>query len=368
MSEANALERVPKMIYTASIIYKMIFHLRYSKIGNMSQSTVRRFVFDLDKHPSERWIHIINEYKDKLPRMKEEINKLFQEFGVTGLVRKALNWLIYFYSNSIVHREEIASIAKLTNLDFEQVLLMQLMYEINSACSTLITHVDHKPVMFRTMDWDLDFLRELTVELSVVKNGQEICVAPTWVGCVGFFTAYMKHEEGNYAIALNYRRTFQSQEGGVWTVANNLIRTLRLIWPCSYLIRDVCENQYSFARAKNALTNTPIISPCYLTLFHPTQSCIITRDANTTVNVRENSLYQTNKDFGCYGNKNKDNIIWSSQREQFLTNLVTLNEDNFKSKEYLLERLFQWPIINVETIYQCLADETDITTRTVPHL
>jgi beta subunit of N-acylethanolamine-hydrolyzing acid amidase len=323
---------------------------------------VKRLPFDLDKNPADRWTDIIEIYKDKIPRMKEEVNKIFKELGLTGLIRKALDWFIYFYSNNIMHQEEISSIAKATGLDFEQVLLMQLMYEMNAACTTLITNVNDKPVMFRTMDWDLSFLKELTVELSVLRNGQEIAVVPTWVGCVGFFTAYIKGKDENYAIALNYRRTFQSSEGGLLAILKNAVRILRLIWPCSYLIRYICESHASFDNAKWILSSFRLISPCYLTLFHPTKSCIITRDADEAVNIRQEPLYQTNIDAENYGNPNTDNIIWSRQRETILRNLIKDKGNKFNSVKELLDALNQRPIYNIETIYRCVIDETEIVT------
>jgi hypothetical protein len=331
----------------------------------MTATPAKRLPFDLDKNPADRWTNIIEIYKDKIPRMKEEINKIFKDFGLTGIVRKALDWFIYFYSNSILHREELLSIAKATGLDFEQVLLMQLMYEMNAACTTLITNADGKPVMFRTMDWDLSFLRELTVELSVLRNGQEIAVIPTWVGCVGFFTAFIRGKDENYAIALNYRRTFQSSEGGLLTILKNTVRTLRLIWPCSYLIRYICESHASFDNAKWILSSFRLISPCYLTLFHPTKSCIITRDADEAVDIRHELLYQTNIDAEQYGNKNTDNIVWSRQRETILRDRIGNNGNKFVSVKELLENLNQWPIYNVETIYRCIVDETDIWTHII---
>jgi beta subunit of N-acylethanolamine-hydrolyzing acid amidase len=40
---------------------------------------VRRLPFDLDKSPADRWTDIIEIYKDKIPRMKEEVNKIFMQ-------------------------------------------------------------------------------------------------------------------------------------------------------------------------------------------------------------------------------------------------------------------------------------------------
>jgi len=39
------------------------------------------------------------------------------------------------------------------------------------------------------MDWSMDFLKDLTIELDICRGGKTICIAPTWIGCVGIFTA-----------------------------------------------------------------------------------------------------------------------------------------------------------------------------------
>jgi hypothetical protein len=99
-----------------------------------------------------------------------------------------------------------------------------------------------------------------------------------------------------------------------------------------------------------------------LTLFHPIKSCIITRDADEAVDVRQELLYQTNIDAENYGNPNTDNIIWSKQREEILRNLIKDKGNKFNSVKELLDALNQRPIYNIETIYRCIINETEIMT------
>lgn len=45
---------------------------------------------------------------------------------------------------------------------------MNLSYELFSACTSIILEdpTDKTPMHFRTMDWDLDLLRQLTIEVA----------------------------------------------------------------------------------------------------------------------------------------------------------------------------------------------------------
>jgi hypothetical protein len=105
-------------------------------------------------------------------------------------------------------------------LPLGQLVLLQLVYEASAACtsiivpqdpakvscpiaphprldSTLIVHVRvcvcsrgqaSAPQHIRTMDWGMEFLRPLTIEVDFVKGGRTQYLATTWVGYVGVLT------------------------------------------------------------------------------------------------------------------------------------------------------------------------------------
>jgi hypothetical protein len=100
-------------------------------------------------------------------------------------------------------------------------------------------------------------------------------------------------------------------------------------------------------------------------LFHPKDSCIITRDANKVANIRHSPLYQTNRDLEDYGNKNNDNIIWSKERESKLERILLSHGNDFYSANVLKGSLDVWPVINIETVYRCVASLSEIETEVV---
>lgn len=47
-------------------------------------SSIKRYIFDLDKLPKDRWEHILEDFKDELPKLKGFIDSIMDQLGVSG--------------------------------------------------------------------------------------------------------------------------------------------------------------------------------------------------------------------------------------------------------------------------------------------
>lgn len=303
---------------------------------------IEYYDFAIDKSIETRWDPIFMDFQTQIDTLKIKLESIISPYAsIIGYLDTAYQ---SYPKDKIMHHSEICYIAKKIGMTPFKILLLQLIYETSSACTSAILQTSDQDFFIRTMDWPMDFLKDITIGLNIIKNGVIIGKAVTWLGYLGYLTA--SNIIDNYTIAINYRRT---KMVNITSLMKNLFRTVKLKWPIGYLVRYIIESQYSSSDARDILIMTELISPCYITMYIPQiQSCIITRDCDKTVNVRTEKLIQTN----CDWNKTEPDILWSVERRNKVSQIqdLLLKEKNLTETQ-ILDYLMIYPIINDETIY-----------------
>lgn len=298
--------------------------------------------FDLDQSAETRWENIFVHYHSEIEALRSTLKSIISPYAT------AIKYFDSLYQSypkeKIMHHSEICFVADKIKMKPLEVLILQLVYETSSACTSAIIQTSNGEFFFRTMDWPMDFLKNITIGLNIIKNGVVIGKAITWLGYLGFLTADSVLDD--YIIAINYRRT---KTINFTTLMKNLFRTINLKWPIGYLVRFLIEFQYSSSEARDVLITSELISPCYITMYIPkVQSCIITRDCDKTINIRTDNLIQTN----CDWNKSEPNILWSVERREHMQKIQNLILKKYKPNDTeILDQIMVHPIINDETIY-----------------
>lgn len=282
---------------------------------------VKKYIFDLDLPEEKRWLPILNDFKDKFDDLNSKITALLNVFGYNSFFAFLIRSAIHRNASSIMYLGEMKCISEQTGMALEKIFIMQLCYEACASCTTLITRTyteeekkwEHA-FFFRSMDWDMIWLQEFTVQLVYIRRGKQIFEAPTWVGCVGLFTAW----NSNLALAINFR---QVQPPSVVTFLGTISRLYQMYWPASYLLRACFEKEWTQQTIKNTLCEAALVAPCYFTLFDPqhiSNSMIITRGIKDFhvqhFDEKQNFLVQTN----CDWDKETPNILWSVERRTLL--------------------------------------------------
>lgn len=304
-----------------------------------------KYIVDLDKKPSERWIHILNQNKEALLNVKTQLLKNIN----LGNLYCVLSFMIKIYKffGSIAFVEEIESIAKVMKTDFELVLILQLIYEASACCTSVITNVNNKQTFFRTMDWPMEFLKDVTIDVDFVKNDKVIYRATTWVGYVGILTATVPNK---YSLSINYRRTKNMSFTGIF---EKLYKLGTMNWPIGHLIRTICENDQNYDVALKNLCKADLISPCYITLCDASnimKPVVITRNPHLFKIYENTFVVQTN----CDQDKNEPDILFSLERRKKITKMIKQNNNKFKSNDELISKCYINPVINNETIYYAI--------------
>lgn len=291
----------------------------------------------------------IDEYSQVVPLF----GKLFIKF-IGQMVK------IKIKNKSILYLEELRSISEMIDEPLERVIMMQLMYEFTAMCTTIAMDMDGKPVHFRTMDWDLALMKQITIEVDFIKNDKTIFTAITYAGAVGVFTGLSKTNK--YSIALNFRRVG-------FNIIKNLYRLKNDYFPCGYLIRYVLENEFIFATTLHILRTFPLVSPCYISLLSDTGEAYVLIRNRDDVEIQKSKLIKSSDDYLIQTNIDPDekgaNILWSIERLRL--SKVVLEKQKYTTPQEILTNFLIFPILNHETIHGSIINPVDneITTKII---
>jgi len=298
---------------------------------------IKTFTINLDLEPKNRYSEIVSSFD--INKISYMLNQIYDQYTnsipfVESLVKLNINKAIY--------SDEIQFWADTFNLPFYKVLVMQLLYEINSGCTTFVIPGN---IMFRTMDWPLEFLKEITYQAVFIKNNVKIYEAVCWVGSIGIFTG--KSLTNNYAVAINYRRV---NDTNIKSIFNNYLRTINMCYPVSYLLRHVLETNTKYNTMIEILKNTKLISPVYYIVCKfnnqnktTKQPLIIQRDVESYEIISDLKIIQTNSD----KNNGISNIMYSKERAEIVRQAI----EKYESIDDILINIYKYPVISHETIY-----------------
>ena len=297
-------------------------------------------IVDLDKK-GDMWNEILNEYKEVYDKIKPQLKEIVD--SMVGKYYYLIYPLIktYYYTNNVSYKDEINNISKILDFDVYYVIILQLCYEMFSCCSCAITKINEIYTFFRTMDWDMTFLKEITIDIAFMRNKEVIYYATSFVGYVGILTATVPSK---YSLAINYRNTGITH----MKMLKKFLNIMNLTYPIGYLIRDVCDKSYDYEEMSNILKNTELISSCYITICSTNNNpVVITRDPNDYVAYSSKYMVQTNHD----QNKKEPNILYSIERSNKIRKIIENGNNNFNDSREFLTKIFIHPIINEKTIY-----------------
>lgn len=324
---------------------------------------VETFNINLDEPVETRYLKLcvffnLNQSNNNL---REKYSQMYKSFvGIIPLAESLLESIIKSNIDTIIFKDEIEFWSQQIGLPFYQVVLLQLLYEINSGCTTFVTELNSLQTMIRLMDWPCSFLKEITYHGVYYLEGKPIFDAVCWIGSVGVFTA--RSIKSKYMVALNYRRISTIS---IHTIITGYLNTVVAnAWPVSYLVRNMLESGEKYEQVVSVLETCKLISPVYyiissLKLGIPSSPLIIQRapEAHNTI-CRVNPI-QTN----CDNIGSSDNIMFSKERLRIVNKILNPEPDPItglvtskKTLESVLKQTCVYPVINKDTIYMTITN------------
>jgi len=282
------------------------------------------------------WNNIVLEYKPQILQVLNTMRPMFSSYlsyASAGLVGYRL------FGGIIMYEQEILEIATILEISFIECLLFQLTYEFCSACTTAIIKSDNEYVCIRTLDWENDLLKTLTIQIKVVDKNKELFNAITWSGFVGIFTGIKPND---YVIALNYKRS------EVPNFTKNITSLFKGYYPNAFFIRDILTHSDADS-AYSRIRDVYLIAPAYYTFMSNTVKCVFIR-TRETAKIIHASCVQTNCD-----DLNGLNIMWSHERLAYMNKI----KDQNLPLESLIKHISYYPVNNEHTIYTVIMSLKD---------
>jgi hypothetical protein len=248
------------------------------------RSDCRSYAVNLDAPPRERWTHIIRDHLEYIPAVSELIDGIIGTGMVASLATAAFSGLTKV--GHVYYSEELQGIAEASGLPVGKIALMQIAYEVFAACTSIIIDAPGSdggktvPFHIRTMDWDMEELKPLTIEVNFVRGGVTVFKATTWAGYVGVLTG-MRPEA--FSVSINYRRSREGHERGLLRgVMSNMVEGLTRSWPVSFLVREALDRCATYSAAVGALRESDLMAPTYITVAGVSsgEGIVITRNRN----------------------------------------------------------------------------------------
>lgn len=315
----------------------------------MKNILLKPVIIDLDEEPKKRYRQLVKKYDIK--SISKNLSDVYEDFKFNiPFFDTIISTLTSIHKDKIMYYDEIQYWSELLELDFYKVMIMQLLYELNSGCTTFVSPINNVRTMFRTMDWAMDFLKEITYQAIFVKNGKAIYEAVCWLGSVGVFTG--KSLVNDYSLAINYRRV---NNMSMSQVMQNYLLTINMNWPVSYLVRNILENGLDYEKALFNLSCAKTISPVYYIINNFNEKATIIRRIPDDKEILQNDiLIQTN----CDDVNSKVDIMDSHARIKMLEKILvkTPNIDT------IMKTINKSPITNLATIYFSIISKNEFTT------
>ncbi|KAJ9227330.1 hypothetical protein DTO027B5_6598 [Paecilomyces variotii] len=191
------------------------------------------YKIDLSLPPAERYIELASKYRIQLRSISHIFDDLVSSIHPDiplGLVHKLARLCMRrLYTSE--ETEEIRGISKATDIPLHLLVAFNVLLDLLMGCTSGSVRVkphrdatETKMLHFRTLDWGMDALRELVVQLDYVRGPDTdriLARSITYVGFVGVLTGVRK----DLSLSLNFRPTHNvvSWVSGFCFYANHLL-------------------------------------------------------------------------------------------------------------------------------------------------
>ncbi|XP_048220243.1 N-acylethanolamine-hydrolyzing acid amidase isoform X2 [Perognathus longimembris pacificus] len=230
-----------------------------------------RLNVSLDAAPGARWLPVLRAFDPALLRS-----------AVLQIIRARVpDWVLALLGSASAelprllpgpYAEEIRGVCDFLHLRLADGLLVNLAYESSAFCTSIVAQDSAGRIYHgRNLDYSFgDILRQLTVDVQFLKNGQVAFTGTTFVGYVGLWTGQSP-----------YKFTVSGDERDKgWWWENAVAALLRGHSPISWLLRTTLSEAESFEAAVFRLAKTPLIADVYFIVggTAPREGVVITRN------------------------------------------------------------------------------------------
>ncbi|EAU80865.2 hypothetical protein CC1G_03041 [Coprinopsis cinerea okayama7 len=292
-----------------------------------------RYAIDLSQAPRDRHREICKAFKSEILALSQLYNSTLELFGALGRFIAMFAKVLLRRVWSDEETEEIRGIAEESGIPVHMVVAYNTFLDLFSGCVSGGVREGSveggRMLHFRGLDWDMEPLRDMIIQVEYVREGKVVARSVTYAGYVGSLTGV---REG-LSISLNYRARIISSKSvfahrwhqlclllGFRQSISSQLRTL-LLSPGPAPSLDHISSTFQSNHA----------SPSYLTFCSPAEVMVIEKDLKSaTVQRSDSFLAVTNHDAMM---EEWDEGVWrTTVKESGLTDIGGIMEDSIQRK------------------------------------
>ncbi|KAI3400769.1 hypothetical protein diail_1978 [Diaporthe ilicicola] len=194
------------------------------------------YTIDLSRRPALRYMDVVRDFRHKIPRLAGLFEDVVIGFGLPLNSTRRLARLALRRLHSKEQTEEIRGISEASSVDMYLLVCLNTLLDLFMGCTSGGARVrmnraggpkGTRMLHFRTLDWAMDPLREVVVQLNFVNepDGPVIARSITYVGFVGALTAVRP----GLSMSLNFRPYHNDPHSRVSNLKFNYHRLLVLL-------------------------------------------------------------------------------------------------------------------------------------------
>lgn len=154
------------------------------------------YIIDLSRPPIERYAQLAADFKPLLSSVTslfDDVVGVFHPLLPLPLVRPIAR-LMLRRLHSKEETEELRGISKVCGVDMYLLVALNTFLDLLMACTSGGVRTKRKRgkqakmLHFRTLDWGMDSLRQLVVQVVFIRGGNEVARSITYAGYVGVLT------------------------------------------------------------------------------------------------------------------------------------------------------------------------------------
>ncbi|KAM6980801.1 N-acylethanolamine-hydrolyzing acid amidase-like [Aplochiton taeniatus] len=300
----------------------------------------------LDDPPNLRWapllkIYDINYLKKAAAEVIDTTVPKWVHHAIAPVARAFEKYLPQPYAG------EIRGMAKHFGASISDIILLNFAYEMSAFCTSIVAQDTHGRVYHgRNLDYPHDVLRNLTVDIAFLKNGEVAYSGTSFAGYVGLWTGQSPK-----------KFTISGDERGKnhwWEWWRNFVSAFLLgRSPVSWLVRETFAEAENFQDAVMRLAKIPIITGVYYIVggVQAGEGVVITRDRKGPadiwpLDVLNGGWYRVETNFDHWLPPPKKD----HRRDAANKALNTTGQDNINT-DTLYKVLSVFPVCNGITVY-----------------
>ncbi|KAF2090743.1 hypothetical protein K490DRAFT_34449 [Saccharata proteae CBS 121410] len=327
------------------------------------QDVPPRFTIDLSRPPRQRYTEVVLAFKDEirqLPSIFEDIVRA-TKLPAHAVTRCARLFLRSLYSNE--ETEEIRGISIISGIDIHLLVSFNVLLDLFMGCTSGGVRVREngatRMLHYRTLDWGMDSLRKVIVQLDFVERpgGEVIASTVGYCGFVGVLTGVRK----NLSVSLHFRACHNEDDSLLSNLrfyGHHALVLLGLRPSISSVLRNTLlppsrsSSGWAFLHPKKPGKHLPDISEimqslpsvsttaAYLIFSDGNKTAVFEKDRNTAV-IRQSSSFITITNHDVESSEGSTSQRAHAKRSQtpYMQDLIDESEDRKDCIEQQWNRL-----------------------------